>query len=234
MISIADMMTTMSDDFKDKVVLITGAGKGYGRALAEAFATNGACVAANDISPVNLDPLAAQHNGRIKTYVEDVAKKVGAQAVVKQAEDDFGKIDILINHAAVEPRVSLLDMDEWDWHRVLDVNLTGTFLMMQSVGRVMKEKGSGVIINLIMASPLEAQKEAAYLASMNGLVALTRSAADQLSPFGIRVHAVGTGLKEFQRVDPDVPHELVQAVLYLCRYESLNGQIVNVKKQWKS
>jgi 3-oxoacyl-[acyl-carrier protein] reductase len=234
MISIADMMTIMSDDFKDKVVLITGAGKGHGRVLAETFAARGACVAANDISPVNLDPLVAQHNGRIKAYVEDVAKKVGVQAVVKQAEDDFGKIDILINHAAVEPRVSLLDMDEWDWHRVLDVNLTGAFLMMQSVGRVMKEKGSGVIVNLIMASPLEARKEAAYLASMNGLVALTRSAVDELSPFGIRVHAMGTGLKEFQYFDAAVPRELVQAVLYLCRNESLNGQIVNVEEQWKS
>jgi len=234
MTSIPDMMTIMSDDFKDKAVLITGAGKGHGRALAEAFAANGACVAANDISPVNLDPLVAQHNGRIKAYVEDVAKKVGVQAVVKQAEDDFGKIDILINHAAVEPRMSLLDMDEWDWHRVLDVNLTGAFLMMQSVGRVMKEKGSGVIVNLIMASPLDAQKEAAYFASMNGLVALTRSAADELSPFRIRVHAVGTGLEKFQRVDPAVPRELVQAVLYLCCNESLNGQIVNVDEQWKS
>ena len=228
------MMAIMSDDFKDKVVLITGAGKGSGRALAEAFAARGALVAANDISPVNLDPLAAQPSGRIKAYVEDVAKKVGVQAVVKQTEDDFGKIDILINHAAVEPRMPLLDMDEWDWHRVLDVNLTGAFLMMQSVGRVMKEKGSGVIVNLIMACPLEAQKEAAYLASMNGLVALTCSAADELSPFGIRVHAVGTGLEKFQRVDPDVPRELVQAVSYLCRNDSLNGQIVNVEEQWKS
>jgi NAD(P)-dependent dehydrogenase (short-subunit alcohol dehydrogenase family) len=225
----------MSDDFKGKVVLITGAGKGHGRALAEAFAACGACVAANDISPVNLDPLVAQHNGLIKAYVEDVAKKVGAQAVVKQAEDDFGRIDILINHAAVEPRVPLLDMDEWDWHRVLDVNLTGAFLMMQSVGRVMREKGSGVIVNLIMASPLEASAEnarnkAAYLSSMHGLVALTRSAADELSPFGIRVHAVGTGLKEFQRCDAEIPHKIVEAVLYLCRNESLNGQIVHVEE----
>ena len=224
----------MSNDFKGKVALITGAGKGNGRLLAEAFAARGACVAANDISPVNLDPLVAQPNGRIKAYVEDVAKKVGAQAVVKQAEDDFGKIDILINHAAVEPRVNLLDMDEWDWHRVLDVNLTGAFLMMQSVGRVMKEKGSGVIINLIMANPLEAEKEAAYLASMYGLIELTRSAADELSPFGIRVHAVGAGLEKFQRVDAEVPRKLVEAVLYLCRNESLNGQIVNVEEQWKS
>ena len=230
----------MSDDFKDKVVLITGAGRGHGHLLAEAFAANGTCVAANDISPVNLDPLVAQGNGRIKAYVEDVAKKVGAQAVVKQAEDDFGKIDILINHAAVEPRVPLLDMDEWDWHRVLDVNLTGAFLLMQSVGRVMKEKGSGVIVNLIMANPREARAErarnkAAYLASMNGLIALTLGAADELSPFGIRVHAVGTGLEKFQHAAVDVPHHhIVEAVLYLCRNKSLNGQIVNMEEQWKN
>jgi NAD(P)-dependent dehydrogenase (short-subunit alcohol dehydrogenase family) len=231
MASIPDMMTSMSDDFKDKVVLITGAGRGHGRALAEAFAACGACVAVNDISPVNLDPLVAQHHGTIRAYVEDVAKKVGAQSILKQVEDDFGKIDILINHAAVEPRLHLLDMDEWDWHRVLDVNLTGTFLMMQSVGRVMKEKGSGVIVNLIMASPHEAQKEAAYLASMYGLIALTRSAADELSPFGVRVHAVGRRLEKFQFADADVPHDhLVEAVFYLCRNESLNGQIVNVEE----
>ncbi|MGA7193541.1 MAG: SDR family oxidoreductase [Anaerolineales bacterium] len=221
----------MSDDFKGKVVLITGAGKGSGRALAEAFAASGASVAANDISPVNLDLLAAQSNGLIKAYVEDVAKKVGVQSIIKQTEDDFGKIDILINHAAVEPRVPLLDMDEWDWHRVLDVNLTGTFLMMQSVGRVMKEKGSGVIINLIMASPLEVRNEAAYLASEYGLVALTRSAAEELSPFGIRVHAVGTGLQEFQHIYAEVPHHnIIDAVYYLCRNETLNGQIVHVEK----
>jgi len=220
----------MSEDFKDKVVLITGAGRGHGRALAEAFAARGAKVAANDISPVNLDPLAAQSNGLIKTYVEDVAKKVGAQSIVKQTEDDFGKIDILINHAAVEPRAPLLDMDEWDWHRVLDVNLTGAFLMMQSVGRVMREKGSGVMINLTMAKPPEARNEAAYLASRYGLVALTRSAAEELSLFGIRVHAAGTGLQEFQRIQAEVPHHnLVEAVYYLCRNESLNGQIVHVE-----
>jgi len=218
------------DDLKGKVVLITGAGRGHGRALAQACAARGASVAANDISPVNLDTLVAQTHGTIKAYVEDVAKKVGVQSLVKQAEDDFGRIDILINHASVEPHIPLLDMDEWDWHRVLDVNLTGAFLMMQSVGRVMRADGSGVIVNLIMAKPPEACNEAAYLACQYGLVALTRSAAEELSPFGIRVHAVGTGLQEFQRMHAEVPHHnLVAAVLYLCHNESLNGQIVHVE-----
>lgn len=179
------------DRLKDKVVLITGAGKGSGRSLAQAFAERGAIVAANDISPVNVEEVLQQivaKGGHTKAYIDDVAKKVGAQTLVKQVEDDFGRIDILINHAAVEPHVSLLDMDEWDWHRVLDVNLTGAFLMIQSVGRLMRARGSGVIINLITAR--QAEGEAAFFASMQGLDALTRQAAHELSRYGIQVYAV--------------------------------------------
>jgi len=179
-------------DIKDKVVLITGAGKGRGRILAEAFAERGARVAANDISPVNLDEVVnsiLKKGGRAKAYVEDVAKKVGAQLIVNQVEDDFGPLDILINHAAVEPHVPVLEMDEWDWHRVLDVNLTGAFLMTQSVGRVMRANGGGVILNLIAESQTE-HDGAAFAATMNALKGFTRQAARELDPYGIRVHAV--------------------------------------------
>ena len=79
---------------------------------------------------------------------------------------------MLINHAAVEPHVSLLDMDEWDWHRVLDVNLTGAFLAMQSTARVMRQNGSGVIINLISLERSLSAQAPAYTASMYGLIAL--------------------------------------------------------------
>lgn len=182
-------------ELNEKVVLITGAGKGRGRLLAEAFSERGACVAANDISPVNVDEVIhgiLKKGGRAKAYIEDVAKKLGAQLIIKQVEDDFGQIDILINHAAVEPRVPLLDMDEWDWHRVLDVNLTGAFLMTQSVGRVMRAQGRGVIINLITETARDESREAAFVASMNGLNGFTRQAARELSPHGIQVYAVAS------------------------------------------
>jgi NAD(P)-dependent dehydrogenase (short-subunit alcohol dehydrogenase family) len=177
-------------NLNNKVILITGAGKGRGRVLAKAFAEAGASVVVNDVSPINLDSLIDESNGTIKAYVEDVAKKVGAQNLIKQAEDDFGRIDVLINHAAVEPHAALLDMDEWDWHRVLDVNLTGAFLMIQSVGRVMRSQGSGVIVNLITGSSRDGGNDAAFAASMNALEALSRSAARELNPHGIRVYAV--------------------------------------------
>src|SRR5574339_1000662 len=167
------------DDLKDKVVLITGAGKGSGRLLALAFAGQDAIVALNDITPINVEEVAnriTETGGRARVYIEDVAKKVAAQHIINQVEDDFGRIDILINHAAVEPHVSLLDMDEWDWHRVLDVNLTGAFLMTQSAGRLMRVQGTGVIINLI-SEPAEIG--AAFAASMSGLQGLTRQATGE-------------------------------------------------------
>lgn len=194
------------DKLKGKVVLITGAGKGSGRILAQAFAQQGAIIAANDISPVNVDEVVDQiiaGGGRAKAYVDDVAKKVAVQNIITQVENDFGQIDILINHAAVEPRISLLDMDEWDWHRVLDVNLTGAFLMTQSAGRVMRERASGVIINLVHTAALrrttlvtgstrDESDKAAFLASMQGLAEFTRQAARELNPYGIQVYLVET------------------------------------------
>jgi len=188
------------NQLKDKIVLITGAGKGAGRALALAFAERGAVVAANDISPINVELVVAEivaRGGQAKAYIEDVAKKVGVQYLVNSVEEDFGDIDILVNHAAVEPHMPLLDMDEWDWHRTLDVNLTGAFLMTQSTGRMMRasKKGKGVILNIVTGTgkggDAEREPEAgAYLSSMAGLVALSHQADRELSLHGIRVYAV--------------------------------------------
>lgn len=180
-------------DLKDKVVLITGAGRGSGRVLAEALAARGACIAANDISPVNVESVVdgiLEQGGRARAYIEDVAKKVGAQAIIKQVEDDFGQIDVLINHASVQPRTPLLNMDEWDWHRVLDVNLTGAFLMTQSVGRLMRGRGRGLIVNVVTRSQSPDEASSAFAASMNGLEGFSRQAARELGPYGIGVHVV--------------------------------------------
>jgi len=218
--------------FNGKVVLIAGAGKGTGRLLAERFTGQGASVAANDISPNNVEQVVAGlPNAR--AYIEDVTRKMAVQALIKQVEDDFGSIDIFINHAAVEPHMPLLDMDEWDWHRTLDVNLTGAFLMMQSIGRLMREQGGGVMVNIIHAGRRDLDSRAAYLASMHGLAALTLAAAGELSEFGIRVHAVGTGLGDFHHADRLVPDNLADSVLYLCSEAAagLNGQIINMEAQ---
>ncbi|MDX1378121.1 MAG: SDR family oxidoreductase [Anaerolineales bacterium] len=189
-------------NLKDSIILITGAGKGSGRTLARAFAERGAKVAANDISPVNVEKVVGEINkdgGRAKTFVEDVTRKMSVQHLVKQVEDEFGRIDVLINHASVQPHAPLLDMDEWDWHRVLDVNLTGAFLMTQSVGRVMRSQGSGVIINLVAANQAMGEN-AAFVASMQGLSGFTRHAAQELGPYGLQVHTLETGEGVVERV----------------------------------
>lgn len=221
-------------DFDGKVVLITGAGRGSGRQLAEAFAKQGASLALNDISPQNVEALAADltlHGHKAKAYVEDISKKMSMQAMAKQVEDDFGSIDILINHAMVEPHMALLKMDEWDWHRTLDVNLTGAFLAMQTVGRIMRDKGGGVIINLASLSEGTITLDrAAYVTSIFGVVGLTRQAARELFSDHIRVHALGRGLSRFQSSGTTVPADLERAVLFLCspRAAHLTGHIVNV------
>lgn len=181
-------------ELKNKVILITGAGKGAGAALARAFAERGALVALNDISPINVEQVVAEitaKGGKAKAYVEDIAKKVGVQYVIKGVEDDFGGMDILVNHAVVKPHTALLDVDEWDWHRTLDVNLTGAFLTIQSAGRIMRERGHGAILNIVAEAGIRSELEAgAYPASMAGLAALSRQADRELSPLGIRVYAV--------------------------------------------
>ena len=181
--------------FKDQVVLITGAGRGLGRAIAQAFAQQGAILAVNDLTPVNLDEtvkIIRAAGGQVRDYVFDISKKTPVQTMVQQIQADWGRIEILINNAAVSPQAAILDMDEWDWHRTVDVNLGGPFFMLQVVGRVMREQGGGTIVNVAASEAWMGQleKRAAFVASKTGLAGLTRAAAQELAAYGIRVHAV--------------------------------------------
>jgi len=185
-------------DFKDKIVLITGAGRGIGRAIAQAFAARGAAVAANDINPTSLDETVTgiqSAGGRAKAYIFDAAKRMPVAGMVSQVLEDWGRVDILVNHAAVRPQASILELDEWDFHRTLDVNLGGPFFAMQICGRAMRKQGGGVILNL-GASGGDDQgpgQQAAYTASKAGLVALTQAAGRELADDHIRVNALCPG-----------------------------------------
>jgi 3-oxoacyl-[acyl-carrier protein] reductase len=243
------------DEFAGKVALITGAGRGIGRELALAFSSLGAYVAANDINPINLDGTVsqvAQAGGSAMGFVFDVAKRMPIEGMVAQVLDHFGRIDILVNHASVEPGALLLDMDEWEFHRTLDVNLGGPFFCMQSVGRSMQRLGGGVMVNVVFTfGQGDAEKgHAAHFASQAGLAGLTRVAAGELSAHNIRANAVchGPGTLDllapprwdgsvFQQWCQSLPvpqageHSgLVSLVLFLCSQaaSSITGQVITL------
>ena len=191
-------------NFSGKVILVTGAGRGAGKLLAQAFATRGATVAANDISPINVEPVVdgiIAAGGRASAYLHDIAKKVDVQVMVNNISDDFGRIDILVNCANVLLPTPMLDIDEWDLHRIFEVNAIGTILVMQSVGRVMRTQGSGIIVNVVKI-PVDAP--ASFIASRAGLAAMSASLNAELHRFGVRAFTIS---------DPDP----LDAVLAGCR-----------------
>jgi NAD(P)-dependent dehydrogenase (short-subunit alcohol dehydrogenase family) len=213
-------------EFENTVVLITGAGKGFGRTLAEAFAAQGARIAANDVTPINLDETIERIHatgGIAKPFIADVASKLAVQTMLNQVVESWGVVDILINHAAVDPRSSILTLDEWDWRRALDVNLTGAFFLMQSVARIMKESGKGIILNIcsLIEQIQNVEKHAAYTASKTGLVGLTQAASQEFKAYNIRTNAL--------IVNPgtDGMENAVNQALYLCSEAAteVNGQI---------
>jgi 3-oxoacyl-[acyl-carrier protein] reductase len=242
-------------DFTKRVVLITGAGSGTGREVARAFSSLGAYVAANDINPGKLDSTVNQiktMGGIAEAFVFDIAKRMPIEAMVSQVLDHYGHIDILVNHASVQPNALIMDMDEWEFHRTIDVNLAGPFFTMQQVGRVMKEQGRGSIVNLISAYKPDTLQAglAAYIASQAAVVGLTQAVASELSTYDIQVNAVCQGSFGFEQIPLQDWDELayqnwlasyaggylkeatklVALVLYLCSQNahSLTGLILTV------
>ena len=183
-----------------KVVLVTGAQRGIGRAIALRFAEAGADVALNylDDKPAAESAAAqiAALGRRATTIAADISKPAEARRLVADAERALGPLDILVNNAAIFPRAPFLELTEDTWDAVLDTNLKATFVCAQEVARRMVAAGRpGVIVNLSSGAPYRGSMRAtAYMASKLGIVGLTRGMARELAPLGIRVNAVAPGI----------------------------------------
>jgi NAD(P)-dependent dehydrogenase (short-subunit alcohol dehydrogenase family) len=223
-----------------QVAVITGAGRNIGEDTAKLFAAEGAKVAVVDMDKGRGDKVAADivtQNGDAKAFVADVSSEQDISALVADVVAQWGRIDVLVNNAAISDNKHVLEITKGEWDKVMAVTLTGPFLMSQHVARQMVKQGSGGrIVNIGSTSGFFGRSRAiAYTAAKGGVANLTRSLAVQLAPHRIRVNGVvpnkigsPVGKDEFDPTRPvvnlvgrpGVPIDLARAILFLASDES--------------
>lgn len=175
-------------------MIVSGAGRGFGRHIAERFAALGAQVFGCDIDQQALASIT-QSGVRAKTI--DLTDRAGVTAWVRELEQD-GPIDILVNNAgglAGATRRAIENVDEEEWDRILDINLGTTFALSRAAAPGMKKAGQGRIVNISSAAGIQSARTGvqAYTAAKHAVVGLTRQLASELGPFGITVNSVAPG-----------------------------------------
>jgi NAD(P)-dependent dehydrogenase (short-subunit alcohol dehydrogenase family) len=200
----------MEEAMEGKVVIVTGAGSGIGRAASLLFAEKGARVAVVDLDPVSGAETVAEIEGRKKEaiFIEaDVSKTDQVQAMVRRAVEAFGRLDHAFNNAGVEGGLFPLDQyAEVTWERTLSINLTGVWLCMKYEIPEMLKTGGGAVVNAASAAGvIGVPNHYAYVASKHGVVGITKSAALEFGAQGIRVNCVCPGIIDTPMTDRFVP-----------------------------
>jgi NAD(P)-dependent dehydrogenase (short-subunit alcohol dehydrogenase family) len=179
--------------FEGKTIIVTGAGRGIGRAIAERFASEGADVLCVGRTREPLEETAALC-GSAWVVTGDVSRSEDVDGVLAAALERWERIDVLVNNAGIDDETPFLDMSEEDWRAVIATNLTGVFLMSQRVARAMRDSKGGVILHNISIDALGGDGPfASYNASKAALLGLNRTMALELAQYGIRVNGVSPG-----------------------------------------
>lgn len=190
----------MNLDFTGKVVLVTGAGRGIGRAIALAFAYAGADIACVSRTEIHAQQVAEEVCGlgrKGKTYTVDVAKSAEVEAATEKILADFRKVDVLINNAGITRDGLLIRLSEEDWDAVINTNLSGAFYFTRALSRSFVKQRSGRIINISSIIGLIGNAgQTNYAASKAGLIGFTKSVARELASRGITCNAIAPGFIE--------------------------------------
>ncbi|MGI9418933.1 MAG: SDR family NAD(P)-dependent oxidoreductase, partial [Geminicoccaceae bacterium] len=184
---------------KDTVVLVTGSGAGIGQAVTVAMAEAGAQIVSADIdgeAAQKSADKAAEFQGKTLAVQADVGNTDDIDRMVAVAVSEFGRLDVIVNNAGVTRRAYIMDLTEEDWDRIHRVNAKGVFFCLQRAARTMIEQGGGRIINIasVAGRGFAGTSNAAYAASKGAVIALTKTAAQQLGPHNINVNAICPGI----------------------------------------
>lgn len=178
----------------DRTAIVTGAGRGIGRAIAERLAAEGAAVAVTDVDPTTASDTAAEIGGRAIGIRADVTDPDSVRAMVEQVRGTFGRIDVLVNNAGWDKAGPFVDSDPADWDKIIQVNLYGVLHTSQAVVPVMISQGSGTVVNLGSdAGRVGSSGEAVYSAAKGGIISFTKTLAREVARHGINANCVCPG-----------------------------------------